>query len=265
MTAAEHQDNRNDRTGWDPAAQERKALDARTEAQASDWLNDLNSSGWRDEIPAWTRKQAVHGLLEKLHEEDPELVREIAQGNYNNAATRDEQMKRDRALFQTADEASQAAGDQDERDHIADVVARLITENARREAELLQTNAPIWEKQEDYDTVSDEKPEHAVPKFADGSAFTPEQQAELVEGSSQEISRLMQVYGLGFDHNEWQEQNRVLEEVNGAIADINRIRSGEEYRARLEQEEQDQQKGGLTGWMKGIFRRNREGEEQEQG
>ena len=74
-----------------------------------------------------------------------------------------------------------------------------------------------------------------------------------------------QVYGLGFDHNEWQERNRVLEEVNGAIADINRITSGEEYRARLEQEERDEKKGGLTGWMKGMFRRDRDGGEEEQG
>ena len=215
MTAAEHQDNRNDGTGWDEAAQEKKALDAQTEAQAAGWLKDLPPGKWEEGIPDWKRERAIHGLLEKLDEENPELVSEIAQGNYNRAGTRDEQMERDKALFQAADKASQEAGDQAERDHTAGVVARLITENIRHEAESIREKAPVWERQTDY-FPSGEQHEHAVPHSADGTAFTTEQHAELVARSTQEVHRLEQVYGLGFDHNEWQERNRVLEEVTGA-------------------------------------------------
>ena len=140
-----------EKTVWDLRAEQaereamenQKALDAQTETLAADWLKDLPSGEWEKGIPDWKQERAVHGLLEKLDEENPELVSEIAQGSFNNAATPLEQRERDQALFRAAAGASQEAGDQDERDHTAGVVAMLITENARHEAESLRTNAPV--------------------------------------------------------------------------------------------------------------------------
>ena len=79
------------------------------------------------------------------------------------------------------------------------------------------------------------------------------------------MDRLEHIHSLSFEHSGWNERNRILEQVNGAMAEISRINSGTEYREKTEQEKQDRQKDGLTGWLKGIFRKDREEGEQEQG
>ncbi len=261
MTTAEHQDAGENGMERDPAIQEKKALDAQTEHQITYWLNVIAPRRWKNDIQYWKRKQAVHSLLEKLHEENPELVREMAKNNYNRAATQDEQMERDRALFHAAAGTSRETRDQDERNHTADVVARLITENAREETRLVRLRAATWEKQVDYEDGI----EGPSPQLEELRASTPNQHDRTVQRSKREMDRLEHIHSLSSEHSGWNERNRILEQVNGAMAEINRINSGTEYREKTEQEKQDRQKDGLTGWLKGMFRRDREGDKQEQG